>query len=82
MFHKPIQYQGTVRCEGRCRSTVMPSQGFYHCYPCGYDICLKCLDQTDPSKFENRCKANQIHACPLKCDKKEKMTSKDLLIHL
>ena len=75
MYHKPIQYTGRVRCEGVCRGTVDCTKGFYHCYPCGYDTCLNCLQASDPTKFENRCKAYEIHSCPLKCSKKEKMTS-------
>jgi len=76
MFNKPIKYNGTVRCEGRCRSTVAIKEGFYHCYECGYDLCLNCLDQKSPEKFQNRCEANAIYTCPLKCDIKSKLTAK------
>jgi hypothetical protein len=37
----PSYYGGGILCD-ICRSGIQPSEGFLHCMPCKFDLCLSC----------------------------------------
>lgn len=42
---RPPEYRGSPRCNA-CRKTELDTDesGYYHCTPCGYDLCIGCHD--------------------------------------
>ena len=46
---KPEEYGGYPMCDV-CRTTRLDQQrSFYHCKPCGYDLCKDCADGKNKS---------------------------------
>ncbi len=44
-FKKPPEYGGAPRCDC-CKKEGLQTSDFYHCTPCGYDLCVSCAHKS------------------------------------
>ena len=71
LYAKPLDYDfdGNIECGGTCnRNVLIPSNGFFHCKECQWDLCLECMAEFHPEIKSKKCQRGKFRSlCPLNC---------------